>query len=124
MTTVPDTWGIDQRFMVLPINKWRAPYKNVYLGGLTCDSMDFFNADIHNNKLFLPKTDQQEPLYVGLFNTGAYQEALSGYGGLKHCLVPSPKYIILDKNEKGEIFSREFKKEQSAAAMLKILGYK
>jgi arginine decarboxylase len=124
MNTVPDTWGIDQRFMVLPINKWHAPYKHVYLGGLTCDSMDFYNAEIHNNKLFLPPLDEQEPLYIGLFNTGAYQDALSGFGGLKHCLVPSPKYIVLDKNEKGEIVSKEFKEEQSAAEMLKILGYK
>ncbi|MFT6716964.1 MAG: arginine decarboxylase, partial [Saprospiraceae bacterium] len=83
MNTVPDTWGIDQRFMVLPINKWHAPYKHVYLGGLTCDSMDFYNAEIHNNKLFLPPLDEQEPLYIGLFNTGAYQDALSGFGGLK-----------------------------------------
>ncbi|MFT6717473.1 MAG: arginine decarboxylase, partial [Saprospiraceae bacterium] len=82
------------------------------------------NAEIHNNKLFLPPLDEQEPLYIGLFNTGAYQDALSGFGGLKHCLVPSPKYIVLDKNEKGEIVSKEFKEEQSAAEMLKILGYK
>jgi arginine decarboxylase len=124
MNTVPDTWGIDQRFMMLPVNKWRGPCKHVYLGGLTCDSMDFYNAEIHNNKLFLPPLDDEEPLYVGLFNTGAYQEALSGFGGLKHCLVPSPKYVVLDKNDQGEIVSKEFKEEQSAAEMLNILGYK
>jgi arginine decarboxylase len=124
MNTVPDAWGMDQRFLVLPINKWMGGYKPVYLGGLTCDSMDFYNAEIHNNKLFLPPLDNKEPLYVGLFNTGAYQDALTGFGGLKHCLVPSPKYIVLNKNENGEIISKEFKEEQSAAEMLKILGYK
>ncbi len=124
MNTVPDAWGIDQRFIVLPINKWKGPYKHVYLGGLTCDSMDFYNAEIHNSKLFLPPVDELEPLYVGLFNTGAYQDALSGFGGLKHCLVPSPKYLVLDKNDNGEVLVKEFKEEQSAAEMLKILGYK
>lgn len=124
MNTVPDTWGIDQRFVVLPINKWNGPYKHVYLGGLTCDSMDFYNAEIHNNKLFLPPTSPDKSLFIGLFNTGAYQEALSGFGGLKHCLVPSPKYLVLDKNDHGEILTKEFKEEQSAAEMLKILGYK
>jgi arginine decarboxylase len=124
MNTVPDAWGIDQRFIVLPINKWKGPYKHVYLGGLTCDSMDFYNAEIHNGKLFLPPVDEAEPLYVGLFNTGAYQDALSGFGGLKHCLVPSPKYLVLDKNENGEVLVKEFKEEQSATEMLNILGYK
>lgn len=124
MTTLPDTWGIDQRFVVLPINQWKAPFKHVFLGGLTCDSMDFYNSEVHNNKLFLPELKEKEPLYIGLFNTGAYQESLAGYGGLKHCLVPSPKYIVIDKNEQGEVVTKEFKKEQSAAQMLKILGYK
>ena len=124
MTTLPDTWGIDQRFVVLPLNKWNAPYKHVFLGGLTCDSMDFYNSEVHNNKLFLPPLEGGEPLYIALFNTGAYQDALSGYGGIKHCLIPSPKYIVLDKDEKGVVSSQEFRGEQSSDEMLNILGYK
>ncbi len=124
MTTLPDTWGIDQRFVVLPLNNWNAPYKHVFLGGLTCDSMDFYNSEVHNNKLFLPPLEEGEPLYIALFNTGAYQDALSGYGGIKHCLIPSPKYIVLNKDEKGNVSSEEFRGEQTSAEMLNILGYK
>ena len=123
MTTLPDVWAIDQRFIVLPVNKWHERYKHVYLGGLTCDSMDFYNAEAHNNKIFLPALNKKEPLSIGLFNTGAYQDTISGYGGLKHCLIPSPKYIIIDKNEHGEITTKVFKNEQTASSMLKILGY-
>ncbi len=123
MTTLPDTWGIDQRFIVLPLNKWNNDYKTVFIGGLTCDSMDFYNADIHNNKLFMPALDEGEPLHIAIFNTGAYQDALSGYGGIKHCLIPSPKHLILQKDGSGKITSKVFGEEQTSDEMLKLLGY-
>lgn len=123
LTTLPDIWGIDQRFIILPINLWHNDYKSTFLGGLTCDSMDFYNAEVHNNKIFLPNFNDNEELYIGFFNTGAYQESLSGYGGIKHCLIPSPKHVILDKDKDGNITSKVFREEQSSQDMLKILGY-
>lgn len=123
MTTLPDTWGIDQRFIVLPINNWHKDYKNVYIGGLTCDSMDFYDADIHNNKLFMPLLSEEEPQHIGFFNTGAYQEQISGLGGIKHCLIPSPKHIIIDNNDDGSLTTTVFREEQTSESMLKILGY-
>tara|TARA_B100001094_G_scaffold324821_1_gene378046 strand:- start:809 stop:1180 length:372 start_codon:yes stop_codon:yes gene_type:complete len=123
MNTLPDTWGIDQRFIILPINNWYNNYKSAFLGGLTCDSMDFYNAEIHNNKLFMPELSPNSTQHIAVFNTGAYQEALSGYGGIKHCLIPSPKHIILDYDCKGNLKSEVFKNEQSHDEMLDILGY-
>ena len=122
MTTLPDTWGIDQRFIILPVNNWHNDYKTAFLGGLTCDSMDFYNADMHNNKLFMPNLDENK-LYIGLFNTGAYQEALSGYGGIKHCLIPSPKHVVISSDENNELDFEVFAEEQSSENMLKTLGY-
>tara|TARA_Y100001934_G_C12370065_1_gene785754 strand:- start:1430 stop:2833 length:1404 start_codon:yes stop_codon:yes gene_type:complete len=123
MTTLPDTWGIDQRFIILPINKWYNKYKTVFLGGLTCDSMDFYNAEVHNNKLFMPELEEKKPLHIAFFNTGAYQDALSGHGGIKHCLVPSPKHIVLNLDEHGNINHSTFTEEQKPEDVLKILGY-
>ena len=76
MTTLPDIWGIKQKFILLPINKWDQPYERVFLGGLTCDSQDYYNAEEHANAIFLPKVTpgDPEPLYIGFFHTGAYQE--------------------------------------------------
>ena len=54
---------------------------------------------------------------------GAYQEALSGYGGIQHCLIPCPKLVIVDRDEDGEYTTKLFAKEQSYKSMLKILGY-
>ena len=123
MNTLPDTWGIDQRFIILPINNWHNNYKSAFLGGLTCDSMDFYNAEIHNNKLFMPELTPNSTQHIAVFNTGAYQEALSGYGGIKHCLIPSPKHILLDYDCEGNTKSKVFKDEQSHDEMLDILGY-
>lgn len=126
ITTLPDTWGIGEKFLMLPINHWDEEYQEVHLGGLTCDSHDFYTSEEHINAVFLPKISKApkaEPLYVGFFHTGAYQDQLAGYGGIKHCMIPSPKHIIVDRNEKGELVDRLYAKEQSPKSMLKILGY-
>ncbi|MFZ5552207.1 MAG: arginine decarboxylase [Bacteroidota bacterium] len=123
ITTLPDTWGINQRFILLALNNWDKEYMRVNLGGLSCDSQDYYNSEAHDNQVFLPKFDKKEELIIGFFHTGAYQESLSGYGGIKHCLIPSPKHVLIDRDENGEIYTRLFAKEQSAKSMLKILGY-
>ena len=123
MTTLPDTWALNQRFILLGINKWDSEYERVFLGGLTCDSEDYYNAEAHANAIFLPKIDNEEPLYIGLFHTGAYQESIGGYGGIQHCLIPAPKHIIIDLDEEGEYTTKLFAKEQTHKSMLRILGY-
>ncbi len=124
MTTLPDTWGLNQRFILLPINRWNDEYHRVFLGGLTCDSKDYYNSEAHANAIFLPIVrSRRDPLYIGFFHTGAYQEAISGYGGVKHCLQPSPKHILIDKDKEGKVTTRLFAPEQSYESMLKTLGY-
>jgi len=123
ITTLPDTWAIDQKFILLSVNHWDKEYERVFLGGLTCDSEDYYNTETHTNAIFLPKLTDDEPLYIGLFHTGAYQESLAGYGGIQHCLIPAPKHILIDLDEDGEYTTKLFAKEQSHKSMLKILGY-
>jgi len=123
ITTLPDTWGIGEKFLMLPINKWDNEYQEVHLGGLTCDGYDFYTSEEHINAVFLPKQGNGEPLYIGFFHTGAYQDQLSGYGGIKHCLIPSPKHVIVGYDKNGQLKDWLYAKEQSAQSMLKILGY-
>jgi arginine decarboxylase len=123
ITTLPDTWGIGEKFLMLPINKWDQEPQRVVLGGITCDSHDYYDSEEHINEVFLPKTTGDEPLYVGFFHTGAYQDQISGYGGIKHCLIPSPKHVIIEKDKNGKLVDWLYAKEQSAQSMLKILGY-
>ena len=123
ITTLPDTWGIKQRYIMLAINNWDKEYQRVHLGGLTCDSEDYYNGESHTNAIFLPKLTNNEPQYIGFFHTGAYQESLGGFGGIQHCLMPAPKHIIIDRDTNGEYYTRLFAKEQSYRSMMRILGY-
>jgi arginine decarboxylase len=107
----------------LPINRWNDRYERVLLGGLTCDSDDYYNSEQHINGIYLPVYNAQKPLYIGFFNTGAYQESVGGYGGLQHCLIPQPKHILIEKDEDGNITTRVFREKQNQHEFLNILGY-
>lgn len=123
MTNLPDTWAINQRFIMLPINRWNDDYERVLLGGLTCDSDDYYNSEQHSNAIYLPKFDRNNTLYIGFFNTGAYQETIGGFGGLKHCLIPEPKHILIKRDENGKLQTELFSNEQTAEDFMRILGY-
>ena len=123
ITTLPDTWGIGQKFIMLAINNWDDEFQRINLGGLTCDSQDFYNSDTNTNQVFLPKLKEGKPLHMGFFHTGAYQESLGGYGGIQHCLIPAPKHIVIDRNEDGSLSYSVFSEQQDSQSMLSILGY-
>ncbi|NNC34666.1 MAG: arginine decarboxylase, partial [Croceitalea sp.] len=122
-TTLPDSWAINKRFIMLPINRWDEEYERVLLGGLTCDSDDYYNSEQNMNAIYLPKFKKDKPLYIAFFNTGAYQETIGGFGGLQHCLIPHPKHVLIQKDAEGNITTKIFKEQQTAAQMLQILGY-
>jgi len=122
ITTLPDTWSINKKFIMLPINGWNTEYERVLLGGLTCDSDDYYNSEQHINAIYMPKYNSKKPLYIGFFNTGAYQENIGGYGGLQHCLIPNPKHILI-KRKKNKYDFKLWRDEQTNNEFLKILGY-
>jgi arginine decarboxylase len=119
ITTLPDTWAINRRFVMLPLNRWDDKYERVLLGGVTCDSDDYYNAEQHVNAIYLPYFDTEKPLYIGFFNIGAYQDNIGGHGGIHHCLIPGPKHVIIDKDYKVKVFCEE----QTADQMMSLLGY-
>ncbi|MEY2925393.1 MAG: arginine decarboxylase [Flavobacteriaceae bacterium] len=123
ITTLPDTWAINKRFIMLAVNRWYDEYERVLLGGLTCDSDDYYNSEQHVNAIYLPKFKKDRPLYIGFFNTGAYQESIGGFGGLQHCLIPTPKHILIQKDAEGKIETSVFTPQQTSEQLLSILGY-
>lgn len=123
ITHMPDVWGLNEKFILLPINHWDNMFHKVNIGGLTCDSMDYYDSEAHIAEVFLPMINREENLIFGFFHTGAYQESLGGYGGIQHCLIPAPKHIIIKKDEEGNLQTELFAKEQDSEAMMKILGY-
>ncbi len=125
MNTIPDAWSNHEKFILLPINKWENEYARANIGGISCDHSDYYNTEDLNQEVLLPKfkDNDKEPLYLGFFHTGAYQDSLSGYGGIKHCLIPAPRHVIVDRDETGNFFDYVYRNEQSVEDMLNILGY-
>lgn len=123
ITHLPDAWGINHKYILLPLNGWDNEFQQVNLGGLTCDGMDYYNSEAHSEQLFLPKIKPNEDLHIGFFHTGAYQEALGGYGGIQHCLIPSPKHLVIDNDDTGQLKSNLVSDVQGVDSMLNILGY-
>lgn len=124
ITTLPDTWAINKRFIMLPINRWNDNYERVLLGGLTCDSDDYYNSEQHMNAIYLPSFNKDKPLYIGFFNTGAYQENIGGFGGVHHCLIPQPKHLVINRDEDGKLNTVVFSEQQTHEQLLSILGYR
>lgn len=123
ITHLPDVWGLNEKYILLPVNHWDNMFHKVNIGGLTCDSMDYYDSEAHLFEVFLPVIEEPETLYFGFFHTGAYQESLGGYGGIQHCLIPAPKHVIIHKDENGQLVDSLFAPEQDSETMMKILGY-
>lgn len=121
ITHLPDTWGLNQKFIMLAINNWNKEYQQAHIGGRTCDSLDYYTSEMHIAKIMLPKFEKG--LYIGFFNMGAYQESVGGYGGIQHCLIPAAKFVLIDQDENGNISDRLFRDAQKSTDMLKLLGY-
>jgi arginine decarboxylase len=126
ITHLPDTWGLGSRFVMLPVNNWDHESQQVNLGGITCDSDDYYNTEAYTINIYLPQIRDDQPdnkQYIGFFHTGAYQDTIGGVGGIQHCLIPGMRQILVDRDEAGNITTRLFSEEQTSDAMLKILGY-
>ncbi|RMG27894.1 MAG: arginine decarboxylase [Bacteroidetes bacterium] len=122
ISMLPDVWALNRRFIILPINNWDAGYERVFIGGMTCDSDDYYNHEANVDAIYMPSTRKQQ--YIGFFHTGAYQEILSGVGGLHHCLMPDPKHVVIGLLPDGSKSYRVLHEEQNSKQVMKILGYK
>ena len=79
--SLPDCWGIDQLFPIMPIQRLDArPSRNCTLQDLTCDSdgkiSNFVAGGTLSNVLPVHALRKNEPYYIGVFLVGAYQEIL------------------------------------------------
>ena len=118
MNMTPDMWGINQEFTILPVNLINNKCIPVILGGETCDPDDRYFLKDKNVKLFLPKIKNGEELYIAIFSVGAYQEIISGIGGVHHCMIPEGKELIIYKDEKDDLNYYEPEPGQEALSLL------
>ena len=106
----------------MPLNGWNREYCNVKLGGITCDPDDTYYKNSKNNILHLPVMDDKNDLYIGVFGVGAYQEIISGVGGVHHCLLPEGNELIIHKKN-SKTFFHKITNKQTPKEVLDILSY-
>ncbi len=79
--SLPDCWGIDQLFPIMPIQRLNErPTRNCTIQDITCDSdgkvANFAVNGSQGNVLPVHTLKKDEPYYMGVFLVGAYQEIL------------------------------------------------
>jgi arginine decarboxylase len=103
MNDLTDTWALHQKWHVLPINNMKHhKLQHTWLAGSSCDSDDKYTAG--GTSVPLPKlSESEEPLYIAVLDTGAYQDSLSSH----HCMLSSPLKLLASNGEIKVIRKRE-----------------
>ena len=108
MNDLPDTWAIKQKWAVSPLNiKNDNKLTDVWLAGSSCDSDDIYTGV--NGSVTLPEYDSEsgEPMFIVVYDTGAYQDSLS----MQHCLLSSPVKIVAENGHIVVVRKRETAEE-------------
>ncbi len=79
--SMPDIWGIDQIFPIMPIHRLdEQPMRRAVIQDLTCDSDgridQYIDGQNLENTLPVHEFDKKQPYLIGFFMVGAYQEIL------------------------------------------------
>ena len=103
--SMPDIWGIDQIFPIMPIHRLdERPTRRAVIQDLTCDSDGRIDQyiDGQNIEKTLPvhEIDSKQPYLIGFFMLGAYQEIL----GDMHNLFGDTHSINIKLDDQGYHF--------------------
>jgi arginine decarboxylase len=119
--SMPDIWGIDQIFPIMPIHQLdQQPSRRAVLQDLTCDSDgridQYVDKQNITNTLALHDIDIRQPYLLGFFMLGAYQEIL----GDMHNLFGDTHSINIELHENGYRFG-DFLEGEDVTEMLEYV---
>ncbi|MDZ7818333.1 MAG: biosynthetic arginine decarboxylase [Aliarcobacter sp.] len=117
--SLPDYWGIDQEFPIMPITHLdKKPTRSASLWDITCDSDGELPFDL-KKPLYLHDVNlNKEDYFIGFFNVGAYQDTL----GMKHNLFSHPTEVnVVFKN--GEVVLEKILESQKIIDILEDIDY-
>ena len=122
--SIPDSWAINQIFPIVPIHRHlEEPFCKGNFADLTCDSDGKLNNFIDDGKikslLNLHKPEEDKDYLIGIFMTGAYQEAL----GNLHNLFGNTNVVHIDINKNDSYKVKNIIKEDSKSEILQLLDY-
>lgn len=119
--SMPDAWGIDQLFPVLPLSGLdKAPERRAVILDITCDSdgaIDhYIDGDGITTTMPMPQYDPDDPPLIGFFMIGAYQEIL----GNMHNLFGDTASVDVFVFDNGNV---EVKQAESGNTVAEMLEY-
>ncbi|WP_448568848.1 biosynthetic arginine decarboxylase [Thalassotalea ganghwensis] len=117
--SLPDSWGIDQVFPVLPLsNLEKSGERRAVLLDITCDSDGTIDHYVDGQgietTLPVPPWNEKEPYLLGFFLVGAYQEIL----GDMHNLFGDTHSAVVSINEHGQPIISEINEGDTVEEML------
>lgn len=117
--SLPDFWGLGQRFPIMPLHKLDEPaLRSANLWDITCDSDGEINFD-SSSPLYLHDVDlDEEEYFLGFFQVGAYQETL----GMNHNLFSHPSECSISITENGYTLEN-IDESNSLLKIISSLGY-
>ena len=117
--SLPDYWGIDQEFPIMPITHLdKKPTRSASLWDITCDSDGEIPFDI-KKPLYLHDVNlNKEDYFLGFFNVGAYQDTL----GMKHNLFSHPTEVNIVFKD-GQVVLEKILESQKIIDILEDIDY-
>lgn len=121
-----DSWAIDQLLPVAPITRLNERPQNLCsLADITCDSDgkidQFINLDHSTKTLPLHEVLPDEPYYIGLFLTGAYQDVMGDMHNLFGRL--NEVHVYCDDDDPSDFYIEECIRGNSAQQVLSTMQY-
>ncbi|MCC3751124.1 MAG: biosynthetic arginine decarboxylase [Halorhodospira halophila] len=121
--SIPDVWAIDQIFPIVPLSGLDRPTsRRGVVQDLTCDSDGtvslYVDGDGVEGTLPLPEPEPGEPLWLGIFLVGAYQEIL----GDRHNLFGATDSVNVEVDEHGHRFVTASRGD-SIGGVLRSVGF-
>jgi len=118
--SLPDFWGLDQQFPIMPLNKLDTePSNPASIWDITCDSDGEIGFN-RNLPLYLHDIDiSKEEYFLAFFLTGAYQEVL----GMQHNLFTHPTEAVINFGSDGSYSIDNLIEAQNLMDILDDLEY-
>jgi arginine decarboxylase len=124
--SMPDHWAIQQLFPIMPVHRLdEEPSNSATLVDITCDSdgkvSKFIDLRDIRDTLPLHPLRKNDPYYLGIFLTGAYQDVMGDFHNLFGSL--NEVHVFLDESEPGGYYIEEVIKGNNTAGVLSWFQY-
>lgn len=122
--SMPDSWGIDQLFPIMPIERLdEKPTRSATLQDITCDSDGKISAYVNGTQqtsyLPLHTIKHGEHYYIGVFLVGAYQEIM----GNMHNLFGDTNAVHISVDNNGGYEIEQIIDGETVADVLEYVQY-